>query len=131
DSKFPGQRVAGLPPSPCRENPGQVFPQSDPEAATAESVPGTGGGDVLGNPYVLDDAFARLDGALSDVIEKIRGEVRCVGGSAGEDALLRKFGAWRGELTQIRSGAQAKGARGGGENGGGVGDQQEGGLFTD
>ncbi|KAL1938919.1 hypothetical protein VTO73DRAFT_11072 [Trametes versicolor] len=42
DAKFPGQHGAGLPPSPSRENPGQVFPQSDPKAASTDSVPGTG-----------------------------------------------------------------------------------------
>ncbi|KAH9852895.1 hypothetical protein C2E23DRAFT_138125 [Lenzites betulinus] len=136
NSKFPGQRAAGLPPSPSRENPGQVFPQSDPKAAPAETVPGTGGGGGggagLGNPYVLDDAFARLDGALGGVIDKVRGEA----GAAGEDTLLRKLEGWRGELTQIRGGgggglkSAAGGARGR-EDESALGNQQEGGMFTD
>ncbi|KAI0632935.1 hypothetical protein C8Q77DRAFT_1073890 [Trametes polyzona] len=130
DSKFPGQRSNGLPPSPSRENPGQVFPQSDPK----ESVPGTGGereprGDeLLGNPYVLEDAFAKLDGALSEIISKIQSESRSVGAAAGEDALLEKFEGWRSELAQLRSGRRAH-ASGSAESS--VVNQQEGGLFTD
>ncbi|KAI0759042.1 hypothetical protein C8Q74DRAFT_1301705 [Fomes fomentarius] len=56
NAKFPGQHAAGLPPSPSRENPGQVFPHSDPKAAPRGSVPGTGEErepyttEALGNP---------------------------------------------------------------------------------
>ncbi|KZT59484.1 hypothetical protein CALCODRAFT_516089 [Calocera cornea HHB12733] len=33
DAKFPGQSGEGLPPAKTRENPGQVYPKSDPQSA--------------------------------------------------------------------------------------------------
>ncbi|KAI0369244.1 hypothetical protein BV20DRAFT_1122150 [Pilatotrama ljubarskyi] len=135
DSKFPGQRSAAIPPSPSRENPGQVYPQSDPQAAPPESIPGTGGerepraDEVLGNPYVLDAAFSKLDDALTEVISKIQKEERSVGAAANEDALLQKFKSWRDELTQIRSGR--KRVRGAERNADAAAKQEDGGLFAD
>ncbi|KAI0354320.1 hypothetical protein OH77DRAFT_1521927 [Trametes cingulata] len=135
DAKFPGQRSDAIPPSPSRENPGQVYPQSDPQAAPPESVPGTGGGreprpsEVLGNPYVLDSAFSKLDEALTEIISKIQNEERSVGAAANEDALLQKFKGWRDELTQIRSGR--KSLRGNEKNADAAAKQDEGGLFAD
>ncbi|KZP01576.1 hypothetical protein CALVIDRAFT_559387 [Calocera viscosa TUFC12733] len=35
DAKFPGQGGDGLPPPKTAENPGQVYPKSDPQAAPA------------------------------------------------------------------------------------------------
>ncbi|GJE92946.1 hypothetical protein PsYK624_091050 [Phanerochaete sordida] len=46
DAKFPNQSSGAIPPSPSRENPGAVYPKSDPKAAPSESVPGTGGAGV-------------------------------------------------------------------------------------
>ncbi|KAI0776761.1 hypothetical protein BD413DRAFT_610349 [Trametes elegans] len=136
DPKFPGQRSSGLPPSPSRENPGQVFPRSDPRAAPAGSVPGTGGArdprpdELLGNPYALEDAFTKLDGALSDVVATIAGEERSVGAAPAEDALVQKFKGWRDELAQIRSGRKTAG-KGGESAADAAAKQREGGLFAD
>ena len=102
-------------------------------AAPRESVPGTGGSrepnttEVLGNPYVLDESFSRLDHALTDVISKIQREEKSVGAASNEDALLRKLSGWRDELTQIRSGQRGAGGSGGSS----VVNQKEGGLFAD
>ncbi|TFY76161.1 hypothetical protein EWM64_g7850 [Hericium alpestre] len=41
DAAFPGQHSDAIPPSPSRENPGQVYPKSDPTAAPPDSVPGS------------------------------------------------------------------------------------------
>ena len=89
-------------------------------AAPAKSVPrsGTGGGgaahlhgaEVLGNPFVLDEAFARLDAALADVVDSIRSEERAAGGAPEEDALVCKFAGWRDELSRIRGGSRSVGA---------------------
>ncbi|KAI1789671.1 hypothetical protein LXA43DRAFT_1096091 [Ganoderma leucocontextum] len=138
DARFPGHRSTGLPPSPSRENPGQVFPKSDPEAAPAHSVPGMGAErephgllHALGNPYVLEESFTKLDDALTAVITAIQGEERSVGVAASAEALVHKFSGWRDDLTQIRTG---HGQRGVGAARGDAGEpleQQEGGLFTD
>ncbi|CDO76771.1 hypothetical protein BN946_scf185028.g22 [Trametes cinnabarina] len=135
DSKFPGQRSPAIPPSPTRENPGQVYPQSDPQPAAPESIPGTGGegnlrtDELLGNPYVLEDAFSKLDSALSEVISRIQTEERSVGNASNGDTLLQKFTRWRDELTEIRRGRKSVGSAGRG--GDALAQQQEGGLFTD
>ncbi|KAI0060094.1 hypothetical protein BV25DRAFT_1993122 [Artomyces pyxidatus] len=42
DAKFPHQSGEGLPPAPTKENPGQVYPKSDPSPAPRASVPGSG-----------------------------------------------------------------------------------------
>ncbi|OSC99991.1 hypothetical protein PYCCODRAFT_1372024, partial [Trametes coccinea BRFM310] len=129
DAKFPGQRNVAIPPSPSRENPGQV-------SAPPESVPGTGGereprsNDILGNPYVLEDGFSKLDSALVEIIASIQREERSVGAAPSEDALLQKFTRWRAELTEIRRGRKSVG--GVGSNGGdAAAEEQDGGLFTD
>ncbi|RDX47592.1 hypothetical protein OH76DRAFT_1484513 [Lentinus brumalis] len=104
-------------------------------AAPAETVPGTGGGHqtptggLLGNPYVLEESFSRLDHALTEIISKIQGEGKSVGADSNEDALVRKFLSWRDELTQIRHGQ--KGVAGKGSDAHAASKQQEGGLFTD
>ncbi|KAA1466880.1 hypothetical protein DENSPDRAFT_831787, partial [Dentipellis sp. KUC8613] len=40
DAKFPGSQSTALPPSPSAENPGQVYPKSDPKPAPPDTVPG-------------------------------------------------------------------------------------------
>ncbi|PIL25961.1 hypothetical protein GSI_11715 [Ganoderma sinense ZZ0214-1] len=137
DARFPGQRPTGLPPSPSRENPGQVFPRSDPKAAPVHSVPGTTGEhenhglEALGNPYVLRESFTKLDHALTAVITAIQGEERSVGAAPNVEALVRKFSSWRDELTQIRTGHGQRGAGAAKREAVGRLDQQEGGLFAD
>ena len=62
-------------------------------AAPAKSVPGSGtggegsaplrGAEMLGNPFVLDEAFARLDAALADAAAELyAGEWRAEGSAA-------------------------------------------------
>ncbi|KAH9837921.1 uncharacterized protein C8Q71DRAFT_569091 [Rhodofomes roseus] len=135
DAKFPGQSLEkNIPPSPSRENPGQVYPKSDPHAAPHESVPGTGGahnpavGQTLSNPFVLDDAFDGLDHALAKAITAIESDTDASGGSAESETLLSKFRGWQNELVGLRR----KGARGGREvQGGQQGHASQGGMFTD
>ena len=89
-------------------------------AAPAKSVPGSGtggegsaplrGAEMLGNPFVLGKAFARLDAALADVVDSIRSEERAAGRAPEEDALVRKFAGWRDELSRIRGGGRSVGA---------------------
>ncbi|EIN05266.1 hypothetical protein PUNSTDRAFT_137951 [Punctularia strigosozonata HHB-11173 SS5] len=47
DAKFPenqlGSEHGKAPETPSKENPGNVYPKSDPEPAPAHSIPGTGG----------------------------------------------------------------------------------------
>ncbi|KAI0030447.1 hypothetical protein K488DRAFT_87750 [Vararia minispora EC-137] len=40
DAKFPKTTTDGLPPSPSRENPGAVFPKTDPSTAPRITSPG-------------------------------------------------------------------------------------------
>ncbi|TCD60550.1 hypothetical protein EIP91_009866, partial [Steccherinum ochraceum] len=128
DAKFPNSTASGLPPSPSRENPGQVFPKSDPQAAPAESVPGTGGEreplSFMSNPFALQSVYNKLDAALDEAISALENEESSAGASANEDATVQKFKRWRLELTQIRKSGRI------GEEGSSV-VQQEGGMFTD
>ena len=99
---------------------------------------------MLGNPFVLGEAFARLDAAPADVVDSVRSEERAAGGAPEEDALVRKFAGWRDELARIRGGGRSMGAGGGvatGEaaedraprqrTGSKEGRRDEGGLFAD
>ncbi|PSS37263.1 hypothetical protein PHLCEN_2v901 [Hermanssonia centrifuga] len=130
DAKFPNQSTDAIPPSPSRENPGQVYPRSDPKAAPAESVPGTGGeaqpSSVMGNPFALKSAFSKLDSALNEIISTIEGEGESVGSSSDAQAMVQKFEAWRMELNTMRSGSvhTIKGSQD-------TGTPQEGGMFAD
>ncbi|KZT68095.1 hypothetical protein DAEQUDRAFT_712531 [Daedalea quercina L-15889] len=135
DAKFPGQSFEkNIAPSPSRENPGQVYPKSDPKAAPAESIPGTGGehnpplSQALSNPFVLDDALNALDHALTRAISIMEGDADASGASAEGETLTNKFRGWQSELFDLRKRA----ARGGQE----VADDQrghasQGGFFAD
>jgi len=109
DAKFPGQSSPAIAPSPTRENPGQVYPKSDPKAAPTESVPGTGGEhnptakNVLGNPYAFQGALRKLDSSLTDVISTIESEESSVGASEEVETLVAKFKGWREELGSLLS----------------------------
>ncbi|KAI0764097.1 hypothetical protein BC629DRAFT_1596780 [Irpex lacteus] len=131
DAKFPNQSTDAIPPSPSRENPGQVYPKSDPQAAPAESVPGTGGennpASVIGNPFALESAYSKLDIALNEVLSILQGEESRVGSSATEENLVSRFKSWRAELTALRHGA----AGFSGTTRVDAGTPQEGGMFTD
>ncbi|THH30309.1 hypothetical protein EUX98_g3877 [Antrodiella citrinella] len=117
DAKFPDSTAHGLPPSPSRENPGQVFPKSDPKAAPAGAIPGTGGdhepSSFMGNPFALQGVYNKLDSALDGVISALE---------------VRKFKGWKSELDAMRRSGQTRGhALPEGDRGA----QQEGGMFTD
>ncbi|KAH9921112.1 uncharacterized protein B0H18DRAFT_880467, partial [Fomitopsis serialis] len=135
DAKFPGQSFEkNIPPSPSRENPGQVYPKSDPRAAPHESVPGTGGahnppvGQTLSNPFVLDDALDGLDHSLARAISTIENDADASGTSAESETLLSKFRGWQSDLVALRR----KGARVGREvQGGQQGHTNQGGMFAD
>ncbi|KAH7882685.1 hypothetical protein F5I97DRAFT_1907559 [Phlebopus sp. FC_14] len=127
DAKFPGQTGSGRPPSPTRENPGQVYPKSDPQgkscimhrscaslsslvilsAAPPATVPGSGEPPVttsiIGNPYLLDSALNRLDSSLTDLISIISNEEAAVGSSSKELRFLEKFQSWKSELSDMRT----------------------------
>ncbi|CAL1698130.1 unnamed protein product [Somion occarium] len=148
DAKFPGNTDSAIPPSPSRENPGQVYPKSDPQgrvhsfrlvpaslltdyvatAAPVESVPGTGGehepGSFFGNPYAFDSVFGKLEHALNETISAVENEGQSVGASSNENAMLQKLRGWRTELDILRSGKQGFGRVH-------RGTPQEGGMFTD
>ncbi|KDQ55940.1 hypothetical protein JAAARDRAFT_36716 [Jaapia argillacea MUCL 33604] len=133
DAKFPGQEELSNAEGPgsSRENPGGVYPKSDPAPAPPESLPGTGGESeptsYIGNPFLMKEVLGKLDHALSEVITTIGGEENRVGGSADEEKLLQKFKGWRAEVDDIRSGrmghARTAGRSDPAERGGG--------LFTD
>ncbi|CCM05907.1 uncharacterized protein FIBRA_08145 [Fibroporia radiculosa] len=132
DAKFPGQySPTTTPPSPTRENPGQVYPKTDPKAAPAETIPGTGGEhappfeNLIGNPYAFDSSLDKLDSSLSDIITIIKGETSRVGTSGETEVLLRKFSGWRHELFALRSGRTKVVDRGHDET------PAQGGMFTD
>ncbi|KAI0073177.1 hypothetical protein K474DRAFT_1649903 [Panus rudis PR-1116 ss-1] len=130
DAKFPYNKTTGLPPSPSRENPGQVFPKSDPHSAPADSVPGTGGGgqpaSLIGNPFALNSVLEKLDSNLDEAISAIEGEQRSASSSADEHSILQKFKRWKAELAAIRAG------KGGATKAAQTSTPaQEGGLFTD
>ncbi|KIP06381.1 hypothetical protein PHLGIDRAFT_107014 [Phlebiopsis gigantea 11061_1 CR5-6] len=129
DAKFPNQTGSGLPPSPTRENPGQVFPKSDPKAAPQESVPGTGGergpASVMGNPYAFKDVLDKLDVALEEAIMAIRAKEDSVSSSTSENALIQKLQSWRDELMTLTA---VQGKKGSVEQ---AVTTQEGPMFTD
>ncbi|TRM63281.1 hypothetical protein BD626DRAFT_548184 [Schizophyllum amplum] len=108
DAKFPQEipesGPSAIPPSPTRENPGQVYPKSDPSPAPRHTPQGLDGPHQTGNPFVMKGALDKLHRSLSDVINVIEGEESTEGGTQGEDALLTKFKTWRTELEAIASG---------------------------
>ncbi|EJU03666.1 hypothetical protein DACRYDRAFT_105828 [Dacryopinax primogenitus] len=96
DAKFPGQGGNGLPPPKTAENPGQVYPKSDPQIApssthydrplpssepthagppppepskTTSAVPGTGGAVGTGRMIVKD----ALEEAENPAVDQERG----------------------------------------------------------
>ncbi|KAK7446988.1 hypothetical protein VKT23_014201 [Stygiomarasmius scandens] len=111
DAKFPSESAAydyGIPPSPTRENPAGVFPKSDPRPARPNTLPGTGhsnsSSSLIGNPYLMREAFRHLDGALGRVIEIMEQEEEAVGVEEDENNVLHMFRRWRHVLDDIRTG---------------------------
>ncbi|KAK7688517.1 hypothetical protein QCA50_008055 [Cerrena zonata] len=129
DARFPYNKDTGIPPSPSRENPGQVYPKSDLQSAPAESIPGTGGdrepASLMGNPYAQSEVFGNLRSALDDAISSLENEAGSAGSSSNGNTALRKLKGWRTELGAMNAGGPM------GRGGTSVDTSQEGGLFTD
>ncbi|KAJ3932331.1 MAG: hypothetical protein NXY57DRAFT_974855 [Lentinula lateritia] len=137
DAKFPILSHSGtpdIPPSPTIENPGQVYPKSDPNAAHLGTIPGTGRSNssqnFIGNPFLMREAFLEIDHALGNVIDILEREELSVGGSENENGLLRKFCQWRDELDEIRAGQRSPGSSKS-RSTSRVAPEKEGGMFTD
>ncbi|KIK52054.1 hypothetical protein GYMLUDRAFT_265587 [Collybiopsis luxurians FD-317 M1] len=131
DAKFPSSGSLDIPPSPTVENPGQVYPKSDPHAARLGTIPGAGRSNssqtLIGNPFLMREAFLKIDHALGNVIDILEREEMSVGGSEDENELLKKFRQWRGELDEIRAGHRTPESRSRSR----VPPEREGGMFTD
>ncbi|KAJ6463503.1 hypothetical protein C8R45DRAFT_1025970 [Mycena sanguinolenta] len=92
--------INNRPPSPCAENPGRVYPRSDPSKAATPS-------DLsypryVGNPYLMNNAFKKLDHSLGEIIALLEGE-KASYLLDEENPLLQKFKVWREELDNIRA----------------------------
>ncbi|OAX37596.1 hypothetical protein K503DRAFT_742512 [Rhizopogon vinicolor AM-OR11-026] len=107
DAKFPSQKGKTMPPSPSRENPGQVYPKSDPEAAPTASVPGTGSNQessfMIGNSYLFELALENLDKSIGDVIDMIDQEKTSQGASSREVQVTEKLKGWRDDIANLRA----------------------------
>ncbi|KAJ4480935.1 hypothetical protein J3R30DRAFT_3287369, partial [Lentinula aciculospora] len=137
DAKFPATTHSGspiIPPSPTIENPGQVFPKSDPHAAQPGTIPGTARSNssqtFIGNPFLMREAFSKIDHALGNIIDILEREETSVGASEDENDLLRKFLQWREELDKIRAGKRSPITSKSRCNSR-VAPEKEGGMFTD
>jgi len=136
EAKFPNQSSTGLPPAATAENPGQVYPKSDPNASSETAIPGTDGSSeppgsmVLGNrDNVFQSKVAKLDDSLREVIATIEDEAMSIGGSRHEDGLLLKLKGWKRELDGIRTGGLNRPGHGIDYRGGLP--AEKGGLFVD
>ncbi|KAF5353525.1 hypothetical protein D9756_007999 [Leucocoprinus leucothites] len=127
DAKFPGQHT-GIPPSPTRENPAQVYPKSDPNPAPR--MPRSGDDSrvqtAIGNPFLLQSALKHVDDGLARVVVMLQEEERSQGGSQKEEALIAKFKGWRDELSEIMLGGPGQATPPSK-----VAPPAEGGMFTD
>ncbi|KAJ7730676.1 hypothetical protein DFH07DRAFT_848497, partial [Mycena maculata] len=90
-----------LPPEPCAENPGRVYPRSDPRKARSPASD-FNSPRYVGNPYLMHGAFKKLDHALGEVIVVLEGE-EASSLLDEENPLLQKFKEWREELDKIRA----------------------------
>ncbi|KAF5385726.1 hypothetical protein D9757_005515 [Collybiopsis confluens] len=108
DAKFPTSSNSDIPPSPTIENPGQVFPKSDPHAPRLGTLPGAGRSNssqiVIGNPFLMREAVLKIDHALGNAIDILEREETSVGEPEDENELLKKFRQWRKELDEIHAG---------------------------
>ncbi|KAE9403408.1 hypothetical protein BT96DRAFT_990270 [Gymnopus androsaceus JB14] len=119
EAKFPTSVGSpDIPPSPTVENPGQVYPRSDPHPAHLHTIPGTGRSNssqtLIGNPFLMREAFAKVDHALGNVI----------------DILEREETSWRAELDEIRAGQRTP-ETSKSRSSSRVPPEHEGGMFTD
>ncbi|KAJ7885858.1 hypothetical protein B0H14DRAFT_3856738 [Mycena olivaceomarginata] len=81
--------VHNRPPSPCAENPGGVYPRSDPTKAATPSTE-------------FNSPRYKLDHSLGEVIAILEGEEASYLLDE-ESPLLAKFKVWREELDKIRA----------------------------
>ncbi|KAL0952467.1 hypothetical protein HGRIS_006735 [Hohenbuehelia grisea] len=95
DAKFPDSTVSGLPPSPSRENPGQVFPKTDP--APASPPPTEGWQKYMGNPYLMQTTLQKLEHSLNEAISVFEKEQ---GAGTAEGDFLGTLRGWRTELER-------------------------------
>ncbi|THH04990.1 hypothetical protein EW146_g7844 [Bondarzewia mesenterica] len=102
DAKFPNQHGEGLPPPPTPENPGQVYPKSDPSPAPMTPHPPAS---PLGNPFLLRSVLDDLDGSLSRALDTVRNET-----PGGEGSLLDMLEGWREDLHLVRAGVAVRSA---------------------
>ncbi|KAJ7607373.1 hypothetical protein FB45DRAFT_948176 [Roridomyces roridus] len=93
-----------IPPEPCAENPGRVYPRSDPRkaASRAPSSDYIRTPRYVGNPYLMHGAFKKLDHSLGELISILEGE-EASSLLDEENPLLQKFKQWRDELDNIRA----------------------------
>ncbi|KAJ8072959.1 hypothetical protein PM082_019542 [Marasmius tenuissimus] len=130
DSKFPGQGESGIPPSPTIENPGQVYPHTDPSKSSDGDLTGrrleSGSQTLLGNPFLMRESLNKLDHALGDVIRIIEEEEVSQGSSEEQNTLLEKFKQWRNDLDGVRAGVKTPE-----RSRSRVRPEHEGGMFTD
>ncbi|KAG7444928.1 uncharacterized protein BT62DRAFT_933333 [Guyanagaster necrorhizus] len=107
NSTFPHYSNSGLPPSPTIENPGQVYPPTDPSKASPTPPllrhPNSSG-QFIGNPFLMSEAFGKLDHALGNIITILEQEET----SGSNNRLLRRFLDWRDELEAIRTGKKIR-----------------------
>ncbi|KAF7321012.1 hypothetical protein HMN09_00188100 [Mycena chlorophos] len=92
------------PPSPCAENPGGVYPRSDPSKAVRVPNFERHSPRYVGNPYLMNGAFKKLDHSLGEIIAILEGEEASSLLDEEENPLLAKFRTWRDELDNIRAG---------------------------
>ncbi|KAF7297260.1 hypothetical protein MIND_00959200 [Mycena indigotica] len=90
------------PPSPCAENPGRVYPRSDPAKAVRPPLFERSSPRYVGNPYLMNGAFKKLDHSLGEIIALLEGE-EASSVLDEENPLLEKFRIWRDELDGIRA----------------------------
>ncbi|KAJ7080016.1 hypothetical protein B0H15DRAFT_493017 [Mycena belliarum] len=99
-----------LPPAPCAENPGGVYPKSDPTKAALTPMSELNSPRYVGNPYLMHGAIKKLDHSLGEVIAVLEGE-EASSVLDEENPLLLKFRVWREELDKIRAaGGRSPGA---------------------
>jgi hypothetical protein len=61
----------------------------------------------MGNPYLQNDIFEKLDRSLTEVIQTIEREQSGMGGSPETAVLVDKFKGWKDELVDIMAGCVA------------------------
>ncbi|KDQ23915.1 hypothetical protein PLEOSDRAFT_1108386 [Pleurotus ostreatus PC15] len=128
DAKFPDSATNGLPPSPTRENPGQVFPKSDPSPAPPAREPTVGNDQFTGNPFLIRSALQKLDQAIGEVVDMLENEGQAVGGSAEEDTFVHKLKSWKMELEKLRGNHRSGESH---QEAVSAPPETEGGMFTD